>query len=58
VISNRDAVQTFCACGGDHVFRAGYTVPGKERMGVQVDIERHFPEVNLEQAKWKALDGL
>src|SRR5437764_5473846 len=42
VISNRDAVQTFRRGGGDHVFRAGYTVPGKERMGVQVDIKRPF----------------
>src|SRR5438552_398736 len=58
VISNCYAVQPFCARGGDHVFRAGYTIPGKKRMRVQVDIERHFSEVNLERAKWKALEGL
>src|SRR5947208_16162060 len=30
VLSNGDAVQTFCRCGGDHVFRSGYTDPGPE----------------------------
>ena len=30
VIGDGDAIQTFCARRGDHVFRAGDTVPGKK----------------------------
>ena len=55
VIGDRDPVQPFGARGGDQVFRTGNTVPGKKGMRVQVDIERHCQEVNLEDAKWKAL---
>src|SRR5215217_7296805 len=41
VIGNRDAVQTFSLGSRNHVFRAGNTVSGKERMRVEVDVKRH-----------------
>src|SRR6266496_1333374 len=55
VIGNRDAVQPFGARGSDQIFRTGNTVPGKKRMRMQIDIERHFQEASLEGVKWKAL---
>src|SRR6188472_4449618 len=41
VIGDCYAMQTFRARGRDHVFRTGDTVPGKKRVGVQVDVKCH-----------------
>jgi len=41
VIGDGETVQTFGARGRNQVFRAGNTVAGKKRMGVQIDIKRH-----------------
>ncbi len=41
VIGNRDPMQALGARGCNHVFRTGDTVPGKERVCVQVDVKCH-----------------
>src|SRR5438067_12303602 len=42
---------SFGARRRDQIFRAGDSVTGKEGMGVQVDIERHFPEIRSEERR-------
>jgi hypothetical protein len=41
MIGNSNAMQTFGACGRNHVFRTGDTVSGKKRMCMQIDFKRH-----------------
>jgi methylaspartate ammonia-lyase len=41
MIGDCKAMQTFGARGCDHVFRTGDTIPGKERVRVQVDVKCH-----------------
>src|SRR5207248_11795682 len=55
VIGNGDAMQAFGACGCNHVFRTGDTVPGKERMCMQVDVKGHRLQDRLERVRCKAL---
>src|SRR5438128_972921 len=54
VIGDGEPMQTFGPGARDQIFRTGNTVAGKERVRVQVDIERHFWQANLTQAKRKA----
>src|SRR5947209_5561582 len=54
VVGDGKAVQPFLAGRGNILFRAGNAVAGKERMRMQVDIERHWREANLHALKCKA----
>ena len=51
VIGDGNAMQTFGARGCDHVFRTGDTVPGKERVCVQVDVKCHCLKGRNKQLK-------
>ncbi len=51
VIGNGDAVQTFGARRRDQIFRAGDAVAGKERVGMQIEIERHLGQGSLAATK-------
>src|ERR1700736_2282495 len=55
VIGDGEPVQTFGPRRGNNFFGARYAVSGEERMGMQVDIERHWLNASLEASKWKAL---
>src|SRR5438034_10119137 len=48
-------MQAFGARGCNHVFRTGDTVPGKERMRMQVDVKGHRLQDMLERVRCKVL---
>ena len=54
VIGDGEAVQAFLARGCNIVLGTRDAVAGKERVRVQVDLERHCREASLRGAKWKA----
>src|ERR1700731_640389 len=55
VVGDGEPMQTFRPRRGDNFFRARDAVSREEGMRVQVDIERHGLNANLEVSKWKAL---
>src|ERR1051325_9614150 len=48
VIGDGKTVETFTTGGGNQFFRTRDTVTGEERVGMKVDLERHFREASLD----------
>ena len=55
MIGDGEPVQPFLPRGRDVLLGTGNSIAGKERVSVEVDVEGHVLDANLERAKMKSI---